>query len=181
MSFPLVVSFYTKGTLYEREIERLKASCEKFDIEGYFEAIPPRGSWVENCAFKGPFVADCLTRFKRPILWLDADAEIVQYPALFGSLSCDFAAYKPKHLLSGTLFFAYNLSSIALADLWATMCVRRTATWDQQLLEKAHRKQKGLRFVNLPQGYCKIFDKPWAKNSEPHKCIVHHQASRRSK
>lgn len=179
MNFPLVVSFCTAGTPYELEIETLKASCDRFGIEGYFATVPSNGSWVKNCALKGPFIDSCLKKFQKPILWLDADAEILKFPSLLGELNCDFAAYKPRHLLSGTLFFAYSQSAIKLVDSWSSLCVRRSTQWDQRLLENVLKSmERNVEFLNLPQGYCKIFDRQWQPDSDPTEFIIHRQASR---
>jgi len=182
MSFPLVVSFYTSDTPYEEAIEVLRASCIKFDIEGYFESVPSKGSWVQNCAHKGPFIEECLVRFRRPILWLDADAEIVQFPQLFKTIDCDIAAYMPRHLLSGTLYFAYNDASLKLAKSWSSKCRSDPNAWDQKHLESSlWGMERQIVFQNLPQGYCKITDKRWARHSERDEFVIHHQASRRFK
>lgn len=182
MSLPLVVSFYTSGTPYQDEIETLRSSCQKFGIEGHYESVPSKGSWVQNCAQKGPFVAECLRKFRRPILWLDADAEVVRYPGLFETLECDFAAYMPRHLLSGTLFFDYNDIALELTAAWSKRCCQQPNVWDQKLLESALWGMEGrIDYCNLPQGYCKISDKRWTRHSDRREYIVHHQASRRFK
>lgn len=180
MSFPLIVSFYTADTLYEIEVETLRKSCQRFNLDCYLEAVPSHGTWVRNCSRKGPFVLRCLEQFKRPILWLDSDAEIKRFPQLFQSLPCDVAAYMPRHLLSGTLYFAFNRSALEVARKWARYCTAQPDTWDQKHLESTLRKMEATTtFVNLPQGYCKVFDNRWNRHAEQTEVIVHHQASRR--
>lgn len=182
MKFPLVVSFCTADTPYELEIQSLKASCVKFGMETYFEVVPSKGSWVENCANKGPFIANCISKFQQPILWLDADAVIMRHPKLFEKLECDFAAYKPRHLISSTLFFANTDSAIELANNWAEKCLQNPTTWDQKLLDLSLEEMgPRIKFQNLPQGYCKIFDKRWARIADREEYIVQNQASRRFK
>src|SRR5690348_12544495 len=79
-AFPLVVSFYTKDTYYQWEVQNLIASCEKFKVEHYVEGIPSFGSWELNCAYKPFFIHQMLQKFKRPLFWLDADAVFVRKP-----------------------------------------------------------------------------------------------------
>lgn len=183
MSFPLVISFYTAGTPYEQEIETLIESCQRFNLETHIEGLDPVGSWVENCAMKGPFVLDCLQRFARPVLWLDADAEVVRYPALFDNADFDVAAYRNREgeLLSGTAYFAASDEAIALAARWAERCQQDPHTWDQKHLRAAVNADSDATFKRLPQAYCKIFDRPWRHGEMRGDVIVHHQASRRFK
>jgi hypothetical protein len=131
---------------------------------------------------KAPFVLRCLEQFKRPILWLDADAEIKRFPQLFQSLKCDIAAYMPRHLLSGTVYFSTSPIALEIARIWEQLCISAPETWDQKHLEATLWKQEAVvSFFNLPQGYCKVFDKRWNRHEEKVETIVHHQASRRFK
>ena len=181
MTFPLVISFYTAATAYEQEAQRLRRSCDRFGLPLHLEALASTGRWVSNCALKGPFVLRCLERFQRPVLWLDADAEVVAYPVLFERAAFEFAAYMPGAMLSGTLYFAWTAPALALATDWAQRCRRRPRVWDQRLLQEAYEAHRQrLVFRPLPQGYCRIFDRPW-REAERRPYVVHHQASRRLK
>ena len=176
---PLVVSFYTCNTPYEVEVRRLLESCERFQLETYVECRDSIGNWHLNCCQKGPFVLECLHRFQRPVLWLDADAEVVAYPKLFEEAEFDFGVYIGEQLNSGTAFFAYTPKALTLVDLWAALCQRRARSLDQVLLDQAYRRLKReLKTRLLPQSYCKVFDAPW-RDAEQKPVIVHHQASRR--
>ena len=176
---PLIVSFYTRKTPYEREIERLIQSCQRFDMEWYVEGREPQGSWHLNCCLKGPFVLECLHRFQRPVLWLDADAEVVSFPQWFAGAEFDFGVYVGRQLNSGTAYFAYSQPSLTLVERWAALCQRRTRTLDQTLLHQAYRRtRRPLNTCWLPQSYCKVFDAPWQEPAQV-PVILHHQASRR--
>ena len=177
--FPLVISFFTIGTPYQQEAKRLIESCERFNIEHHIVGIAPGENWTATCALKGPFVAECMRKFERPVLWIDVDAEVVRFPSLFENLECDVAAYRGRRLLSGTVYFGNSDAARNVAEDWSNRCVRRSGVWDQLLLDDALRAtRRRVVFRQLPQGYCKIFDKPWAE--EPQTAyIVHYQASRR--
>jgi hypothetical protein len=106
----------------------------------------------------------------------------MKYPPLFEKLTCDFAAHKPRHLISSTLYFANTESAVELANAWAKKCVDDPNSWDQQLLDIALEEMRSrVNFFNLPQGYCKIFDKRWSKIAIREEFIVQNQASRRFK
>ena len=181
MSMPLVISFYTKDTPYEREIARLRRSCGEQGLELHVESLPSTGSWVRNCAMKGPFVRRCLERFGRSLLWLDADAEVLRSPDIFQEPDFEFAAYQPRHLCSGTLYFAHTGAALQLASTWASLCVRQPRSWDQVLLARAlEQRIDAVRFRCLPQGYCKVKGRRWREDDRT-TYILHHQASRRYK
>ena len=56
ISFPLVISFYTKNTPYEAEVQNLIDSCRRFDLPHQIEGVESFGSWEMNCAFKPYFI-----------------------------------------------------------------------------------------------------------------------------
>lgn len=181
MGRPLVISFYTTHTPYATEITRLRRSCQEYGLELYVEGLASTGCWVRNCALKGPFVWRCLQQFSEPLLWLDADAEVVRYPGLFSDPEFEFAAYQPAHLCSGTLYFAQTTGARQLARAWADLCLQEPRTWDQVLLARAlERAGETVRFRCLPQGYCKVIGRHW-READQTTYILHHQASRRFK
>jgi hypothetical protein len=181
MGMPLVISFYTRHTPYAEEITRLRRSCQEHGLALHVEGLPSTGCWVRNCALKGPFVWQCLQQFDQPLLWLDADAEVLRYPELFQDPEFEFAAYQPAHLCSGTLYFAQTAGSRQLARAWADLCLQGPRTWDQVLLARVLEQARGsVRFRCLPQGYCKVIGRRW-READQTTYILHHQASRRFK
>ncbi len=88
MAFTLI-SFFTVATPYEAEVERLRSSCRRFGIEAQILGIPSDGAWVHNCSRKARFICDRLDRLGTPVLWVDADAEIVRRPEIFESADFD--------------------------------------------------------------------------------------------
>ena len=77
--FPKVISYYTKNTLYEREVEDLTKSLEDFKLDYHIEGIEDFGGWERNCCFKPTFIKSKLLQFKKPVLWIDIDAVILHF------------------------------------------------------------------------------------------------------
>lgn len=182
---PLVVSFYAQipDQDYKALSYRMTESCRAFDIETHVVELPDVGCWTWNCAQKGPFVQKCLREFKRPILWVDADALIHCPLTWLEELDydwVDFAAYwDGTRLCSGTLLFNYSPGGLLLVDKWAAQCIAHKAMWDQISLALMYRRSNPKPHTAiLPQGYCKIFDRRWRPNEKQEEVIVHHQASR---
>lgn len=178
-----LVAYYTVNTPYEKEINNLKESCEKFNIPLYTRGYKSRGSWVENCAIKSEFIQDCLEKFDNTIIYLDSDAVIVKEPILFSNFVDDIAVYYTpfKELVSATLFFSNNSKTKLLVDLWVRAQHNNPSEWDQKVLQSTieyYKDSIGLRIVQLPTEYCKIFDK-FKSCKDP--VITQNQASRRFK
>lgn len=173
---PLYVSFYTPD--YAGEAAELVATLDAHGLEYVVTAMPSAGNWVANCGRKPYCIRSAMALYPgRPIIWLDADARVRQYPALFDGLDCDFAAHwrHGTELLSGTLYFNPTAAALSLVDAWIREQDRRRGEWDQRVLADVVAGMTGLKTLDLPWGYCRIFD--GKEQGEP--VIEHMQASRR--
>ena len=185
----VVVTYYTKNTSYEIEVNRLIESLNQFDVDHDIRAIQSFGSWQKNTMFKAEFIADMLKQHSsQPIVWLDVDSILMRYPALFEMIDTDAAFYYrtngglaprlPDHveLLSGTMYFKPTDASKDLIDMWVSENKRNPMRLEQQNLQYIIQEWRkcGGTLTCLPQTYCRIFDA-----QEDHKVIVHNQASRR--
>jgi len=182
----IVVSFYTLD--YMESAMRLKRSLDKFGINNYLQKINRTSmdykDWQRETFFKADFVRNMMNQYPdKDIVWMDADAEVLQYPALLGSIPGNLAAriYHGSKLLSGTVYFKNCDEIKVLVDDWITLnqkpqdkfrCQQEQLNL-QAVVERANGKVK---FVNLPQEYCYIFDER-DKCEEP--VIIHRQHSRK--
>lgn len=197
MAFPLVVSFYTRDTLYQLEVQNLIESCKKFNIEYEVEGVDSFGSWELNCAYKPYFLYAQLQKHRRPLLWVDADAVFVQKPQILDVFSADLSAYIAPELpddhrsrvRSGTVYINATDKGAGLVRAWAMECQREmtnpertTEFWDQMALSRIIAAEKGKADIrSLPLEYVKIFDHPEDGKKVLEPVIAHHQASRRFK
>lgn len=152
---PVYVSAFT--TEYADEAAQLKASADRFSIKTDVKAMASAGSWVKNCGLKAHVISGVIQQAKTPIVWLDADARVAQYPALFDNLHerADFAAHWLRdELLSGTLFFNDTAPARKLVDEWTKACAASPGEWDQKVLQRI--LTTGLRIERLPAEYCWI-------------------------
>jgi hypothetical protein len=185
-----VVSFATDDTFYRACLHRLRLSVVVHDLEYRFEIRRPVGDWKANCAMKARFCLEKLNAIKGPILWLDADAEIIKMSwrganaLLVGNP--DFAAYIPEllsptmrfpqvnsRLLSGTIYFNNTARAKALCEEWVRQCNQHPDRLDQESLFEAMCIVRP-EFHNLNPVYVCIPD----LMPDVRPFIVHHQASR---
>ena len=186
---PVIVSHYTIDTPYQKEVEKLRTSLERFQLEHWIEGIPCQGSWRANSNWCSRQVQQALQKFpERDILRVDADAVFCRRPDLFESpdFGADVAAHvhdfrwHQNELMGGTMFFRNNERVRVLVDEWAELCCVQCPTHrNGDLLQKLlDRDIRTIRFQPLPATYCKIFD---LMKDVRDPVIEHFQASRRFK
>lgn len=179
-----IISFYTEGTPYEQEAARLEASCIKAGVTYSITPMPNLGHWGRNCCMKPGFIRDSLKLSGKPVLWVDADAEVLLPPLLdFLRTSYDFAAHwrDGRELLSGTTWWNYTPAAIRLLDMWEDECDKAPRIWDQKHLQYSIEMVPGIRTAELPIEFTWIEDLFRPNHPKVTPIITHHQASRRLK
>ena len=187
-----VISFYTEGTGYAKEIERLDDSLRKFDISRKFYAYPPLGTWRMNLNYKSQCILKAMREFPgKDIVFIDADGVVRKHPALFDELTAsgayDIAASFHKfqrqsgdsdELLSGTLWIQNCKSAREIISLWHEIGMTHPNIRHQKCLKLAiDELGRRDRLYRMPFEYTYIFDYHYAEQREP--VIEHFQASRR--
>lgn len=188
----IAVSYYTIGTGYEAEIQKLRKSLEGLNIDHKIYATAPAESWRANLNFKSAFILKALEEFQgRDIVFIDADGIVRSWPALFDELSAkheyDIAAhffqysFEKDELLSGTLWIQNNAIGRAIVDRWHELGLRWPSIRHQKCLKVALQKLQGeaifAKVFRLPIEYTCIFDHPARRGKTA--VIEHFQASRK--
>lgn len=190
--FPLIVSYYTKNTGYEKEAENLIASCKEHSLPCQIDPIDSLGSWEKNCCYKPRYLLEKLKNIGKPLLWLDVDASIAQKPTLFETIECDIALRiveelpqsHPSKMISGTIYINSTPATFKILELWEMECCRmfkkeEGEVWDQIALRNVLQNLPfSATIFPLPKEYYLVYDR--IKNEEEKKrgIIIHYQASR---
>lgn len=160
---PLYTAFYTRGTLYEHEAARLRASLDKFGLEHDIRGIDSRGDWAANAGYTATHVLNMMDAYpKRPIVQLDADAIVWQPPGLFSDLTeqgIDIAVHYRRgvEMLNGTMWVAP--SGRKLIERYRDLVAGGKTSNEQKMLQQAIDEMAGeIRVYRLPASYCFIFD-----------------------
>jgi len=157
-NFPLIISGYTTdsglGDYYKRASLRLSRSCIKFDLPHAIFPWRKQKDWVAGCALKPALILHVLKTFRRPVLWIDADAEIFQYPQIFDTPVFSMALHSATgHWLSGTLYL--NCQTIEFVEAWHNNT--KSSTPDEiSLLHTYNRfeaKKRAPKLKILPSSY----------------------------
>jgi hypothetical protein len=201
---PVFVSHYTVHTPYEEIVLKLVETLKRWKLDYDLEGIKSLGTWRANSNYCAWQVQKALQKFDpRPVLRLDADAQVQQFPELFVSekfnskadvAGCFFDKSRlvsSGEFLGGTIYFGNTERSKALVDAWVELCTNRPKHRNGDLLFELIQHEpaddddallqniRGLVFVKLPLTYCKIFDFKTMGDEPP--VIEHFQASRRNK
>jgi hypothetical protein len=96
---PLYVSYYTIGSGYEAEAAELIRTLEIYKLPHRVTGVGKEfgeapWSWQRATQYKAEYIRDMQRSYPgRPIVWLDADARVMQRPRLFEWLKCDVGAH----------------------------------------------------------------------------------------
>lgn len=189
---PVVVSWWA-GPAYQPHIDRLRASLVGRSVEWLILTSPlDLGGWEANCNRKPRAIQFARWLLRRPIVWLDADAEVVTPCLNIEKLlppGIDAALMMPplQHpgrwplvnstLMSGTMGFGYTAAADFLIRRWADLCEMDYHGYDQETLARTLTEPvfRGLVVKSLdPRLICVPDLMPDVKDP----IVIHHQASR---
>lgn len=160
---PIFVAFYTRGTLYEREADRLRASLDKHSLPHDIRPIDSLGDWIANSRYTATHVLKMMDAYPdRPIVQLDADAVVYARPTLFDDLDCDIAAHirRGSEMLNGTLYVAPTRAARLVIERYQTGVANHPDHTNEQkwLHEAVKELAYCVNFHGLPASYCWIPD-----------------------
>jgi glycosyltransferase involved in cell wall biosynthesis len=177
----IYVSMFTENTPYEEEVKILKSSLDKFGLPYEIVKLRNQGSWEKNTQMKPSVLKSVMDKYNKDVVWIDADAEILENPELFYKLNCDMSFHHLKEWdekMTGTMYFKNNLISREVINKWINVNETNNLP-DAQNFQKVMEEQRGLKIVDLPVEYINVQDIQFLQCSDP--IITHHQASRRFK
>lgn len=187
---PLIISFFTKDSLYKGKAEHLIASCERLGLEHDIVEMENKGSWQQNCCYKAEFILKKLQEHQRPVIWTDVDTEFASNPEVLVACKADCALRvndnvapddKDK-ILSSTMFYNNTASAKKLLTLWKKECERQLERNKEALDQVCLRKvvlhyPTIVEMKRIPAHYLKLVDADVSYQTQEEDVIVYHQAS----
>ena len=189
-----VVAFYTKNTPYELVYnQHLAPSLKKFNMNLHLETVENSGSWIKNTCLKPVILLKALNTLNEDLLYLDVDAEVVQFPQLIDDIPAEYDVawhyldwdkhYNrvgcKKELITCTMMLRNNDKVKKLLQDWIDIGNHDT---DQHTLDRAMLNNKDLKIYELPEEYACILDRYGFKPGYIKQAtIIQHQASRNNK
>lgn len=166
------VSFWTDNG-YREAAERLGKSLDKFGLPKHIEQMEPGASQHKVLTLKPRWILGQVLRFRRPVIWLDADCEVLQLPSLLFTDFYDFAAYNwnadagnPFHdtynpdragVNSGVMLFNYTAPSLELLLRWDAALKKNLDMPDDIVLSQVLNSfRPPVRHLWLPRSYNRL-------------------------
>ena len=202
MGNPIYISYATKDTPYVDEMKtHLLPTLKHFGLEYDIEYPEDKGTWLQNTGYKMEFILKMLKKHKRPIIFLDADAEIWQYPELFDNIPLVFdiavhylswgwvwhknREHKRRDLLSGTMYINYNEKTVKFVEDCIKEVKSNPHQWEQKSIQKVLEHHHDIITYSLPFSYITFpnykGEIPTHVIKEEEVVIFHTQASRKLK
>jgi len=181
---PIFVSFFTPNGKYPELAENLKSSLDNFDLMWDVRELPQFPSWQKAVAYKPQFILEMLELHKRPIVWMDIDTEVWQFPELlFGPH--DFAVYNwaidTNHHLegqldrdklvcsSGVVKFGWSENAYNLLMRWSKE-MQTSDSADDPVLDRVY--ERNLNALWLPKTYNRMDKHTHHWSSIPSELVV---------
>ncbi|MDX2018562.1 MAG: putative nucleotide-diphospho-sugar transferase [Planctomycetota bacterium] len=175
----IAATMYTAQGAYADAARILRTSCERWGIELRERVIESAGTWQRTCNLKPAYVLECLRAWGEPVLWLDADTEVMADPVLLREgAGVDFMAINcrneprfsrtgvltPETLDTngGVLWFAPTDAAISLVEAWHARATAEPDRGNDTHLNAAFNEDRrtDLRFRWVPLSYNRL-DSVW--------------------
>lgn len=147
------VTYHTGVGRYADLAARLKASCDRFGLPCDVSVQPDRGDWTASLAVKPRVVLSALLATRGPVLWLDADCELLA-PFPTPPAGCDFGVHnwcadpenpdglqpEPVPLVAsgGVMYVDYTAPALELMTRWIDGMERFPGHIDDQLMSDVY-------------------------------------------
>ncbi|KAA8733192.1 glycosyltransferase family 77 protein [Acinetobacter qingfengensis] len=179
-----IFGFNTNDKLYRKHANILALSAKRFDIDVFFEEIS-KDDWQKIIAFKPTFIAKMRKKLTGKILFIDADAIILEdIRPYFDTITEDIAVHyiNGNRLISATIFINDTENAKLLLAEWEKRQLQQPDRWDQIVLQEVldeWESEGKIQLKKLPPNFTFIFDtskNTYGNNIKP--MIKHFQASR---
>ena len=172
-SMPVCYGYYTEGTDYYAEAKLMRMSCRAFGLEAHILPVENQGSWQANTLYKPKAVLQALNHAGgRPILFLDCDARMRAFPALFDGFEAevgysvfDWAEIggrrsKAQEVSSAVLYLKDTPGVREFLHRWIEACDKMGLENDQTRMGNVLLPmiEGGLSAQRIPHSYNQIFD-----------------------
>jgi hypothetical protein len=150
-----IVTFYTNDK-YRDYAKRLRESASRFGLDTVISARPHMKTWAANVNWKPDVILEALRAFKEDILYVDADAAVVQEPKLLKTINHIMAAQFMDHAQprGGTLFFKNDPLAVKLVEAWIGRVKDRPEHADDFVNLPAALTEVRMKPFHLPPSYC---------------------------
>ena len=158
-----IFGFHTNDGLYTKQAEILRASAERLNIPIHLR-VYDKNEWQKIIALKPTFIAQMRRELTGPILFIDADAIILEdirpyYEAITEDLGVHYL--NDTELVSSTIFINDTQNAHALINEWEKRQLASPEVWDQKVLQELIEDWSNINSISIKktsEKYTYIFD-----------------------
>lgn len=164
----IFVSYFTGNGRYPELAKKLMTSLNRFGLFYQIQLLKCAGDKPPNNA-KANFILNKLATFRRPVIWMDCDTEIISLPSLLFQNQHDFAiynwhadsentlgmAYDPNKLLcsGGVQYWGYTAAALEMCMRWENRLKDDLRPDDQVLDSVFNEERPPVNPLWLPKSY----------------------------
>lgn len=149
-----VISFYTDrpttskdtdtSTYYSDHAKRLKIELSNNSLNYDIRELPSKNNYMQNCLLKPKFILNLLEEKKLPVLWMDIDCIIKDFPYDFADCEYDMCIVKRSDDISESCFiyFNYTPGSLKFINEWKERCESAITNLDHLIMIELYNKYK---------------------------------------
>jgi hypothetical protein len=157
----LFVTYYSDippSNFYSNSAVQLKKRIEELGGKIHIEQLPNLGSYAMNCLRKPKFILECLQRFNRPIIWIDADSIVNQLPTEFDDIDADVACVEKANGCpeSALIYFNNTEKSKDFIKSWIDGCGVDVPELDHPVLKQMWYDKPNEKRYSLPDSVCSV-------------------------
>lgn len=126
------------SSFYKTSAFQLKTRIELLGGKIHIEELPNLGNYAKNCLRKPKFIKECLEKFDRPLIWIDADSRVNKLPIQMDNLDVDVACVeKPNGCPESALIYFNNTEqSKKFLNKWIDGCSITEIELDHPVLKE---------------------------------------------
>lgn len=169
---PTIISFYTNDWHYPQYADKLRDDCDRLGLDHHIVEKPSTKTYDGNCNIKPYFIEEALVELKKPVVWMDVDGSINQFPDVFNddlAARCDIAGFQSQRdhtkIHVATIWFAYSETTLDFIRTWQQ---RSMDFIDDGAFQTSLASTSNIRIETLPQQYFEILPWPHSPVTDSH-------------
>jgi hypothetical protein len=139
---PKLISYYADfdtNKYYEGFAKILTEKWKSFGLDYDISELESRGNYGVNCLMKPEFILEKITKYKKPLIWMDCDTDFREPFDHFNNITEDVGMATHSGELNGIkaspLYFNYTKGAFRIIREWVVHC---RACYDKGIVELDH-------------------------------------------
>jgi len=156
-----IISFYSdpiNSNYYMQNYKRLKTELDTISLPYHIEHLQTQKNYMENCLQKPRFILEKIQQLNTPVLWMDIDCIIKEFPHDFINNDYDICVSirerrVTKEIIPESCFVYFNNTkeSINFIEDWVTASERATRDLDHLIMIDLYNYYKKYKTIKIKE------------------------------